>query len=183
MGRSIWTCHALSPPGDPCTPRHHPGYAHPPLDPEAGLARGCGERAHPELSSNHQKSSSARRTASPPGGVFFRAAASGPPAGGRAREPAACPSSSFPLQLIGGIMAVSPAPLAGGGAFIAGAPALTPFRRNGAGHPPPPHLRPGSLWMAGGIPARHPPRSPWAPFFVFFCLPLPSALPLFTGRA
>ena len=39
---------------------------------------------------------------------------------------AACPSSPFPLQLIGGIMAVSPAPLAGGGAFIAGAPALTP---------------------------------------------------------
>ena len=86
-------------------------------------------------------------------------------------------------------MAVSPAPLAGGGALIAGAPALTPFRRNGAGHPPPPHLRPGSLWMAGGIPAHHPPRSPasniviggsgilargwhqrpWAPFlFVFF---------------
>jgi len=57
-------------------------------------------------------------------------------------------------------MAVSPAPLAGGGAFIAGAPALTPFRRNGAGHPPPPHLRPGSLWMAGGIPAHHPPPVP-----------------------
>jgi hypothetical protein len=53
-------------------------------------------------------------------------------------------------------MAVSPAPLAGGGAFIAGAPALTPFRRNGAGHPPPPHLRPGSLWMAGGDPGAPP---------------------------
>jgi hypothetical protein len=82
-------------------------------------------------------------------------------------------------------MAVSPAPLPGGGVLhrCRSGPHTLP----GAGHPPPPHLRPGSLWMAGGIPAHHPPRSPasnivtggsgiltrgwhlrlWAPFFVF----------------
>jgi len=76
------------------TPAHRaiiPGMPIPRLDPEAGLARGCGERAHQKLSSKHRKSSSARRTASPPGGAFLRAAASGPPAGGRAREPGGLP--------------------------------------------------------------------------------------------
>jgi len=43
----------------------------PRLDPEAGLAWGCGERAHRESSSKHQNSSSARRTASPPTGYSF----------------------------------------------------------------------------------------------------------------
>jgi hypothetical protein len=100
-------------------------------------------------------------------------------------------------------MAVSPAPLAGGGAFIAGAPALTPFRRNGAGHPPPPHRTSGIPLGAGeGSRRTTHPRSPalnsviegsgiltrgwrlrlWAPFsssdflflLPFFCL---------TGRA
>jgi hypothetical protein len=55
-------------------------------------------------------------------------------------------------------MAVSPAPLPGGGVLhrCRSGPHTLP----GAGHPPPPHLRPGSLWMAGGIPAHHPPPVP-----------------------
>jgi hypothetical protein len=62
----------------PVTPSHHrgtparravnPGMHIPRLAREAGLARGCGERAHQESSSKHQRSSSARRTASPPTG-------------------------------------------------------------------------------------------------------------------
>jgi hypothetical protein len=111
-----------------------PGMPIPRLDPEAGLARGCGEGAHQESSSKRQNSSSAQRTASPPTGYSF-----GPrpldhllAAGLGSRRLTL--HRPFPSQ-IGGIMAVSPAPLAGGGAFIAGAPALTPSLAGWCGTP------------------------------------------------
>jgi hypothetical protein len=56
-------------------------------------------------------------------------------------------------------MAVSPAPWRKAGPAGAPSPSRHPWRDD-AGHPPPPHLRPGSLWMAGGIPAHHPPPVP-----------------------
>jgi hypothetical protein len=182
LGRSVWTHLAPSPPGDPCTPRHHPGYAYPPLDPEAGLAWGCGERAHQESSSKHRRLSSARRTASPPTGYSF-----GPrspdrllAAGLGSRRLTLHPP--FPLRNRGR-SAVSPAPRREAAPFRR----LTPFRRNGAGHPPAATLSSGTPWELGRVPAHPHPRSPvlnsviegsgiltrgwrlrlWAPFFVF----------------
>jgi hypothetical protein len=64
---------------------------------EAGLARGCGERAHRELSSKHQKASIARRTASPPVGVFGGLPCRGTPVGAMSRRP----RSSRPLMAAG----------------------------------------------------------------------------------
>ena len=86
--------------GTPARRAVRPGMPIPRLDPEAGLARGCGERAHQESSSKHQRSSSARRTASPPPGVFFRGRGSPDcllAAGARRtsarRDPLICPTS------------------------------------------------------------------------------------------
>jgi hypothetical protein len=105
-----------------------PGMHIPRLAREAGLARGCGEeeertKNHPVNVRNHRVPG---EPLAPLAGYSF-----GPRSPDRLLAAglgslAAYPSSPFPLQLIGGIMAVSPAPLAGCGAFIAGAPALTP---------------------------------------------------------
>jgi len=207
--------------GTPARRAMLPGMHIPRLAREAGLARGCGERAHQESSSNHQKSSSARRTASPPPGVFA-AIRPGPrlprqPAGGRGSKdpptrghPLICPTSPSNLER----SAVSPATHTVGGP--GGPPSPLPPQQRGwpsqrprnyggdAGHPPAatPNVR-DPLWSWGGSRREPTPRSPalnnviegsgiltrgwhlrlWAPFSSVFCLPLPSALPLSSGRA
>jgi hypothetical protein len=155
LGRSVWTHLAPSPPGDPCTPRHHPGYAYPPLDPEAGLAWGCGEGAHLKSSSNHQRSSSARRTASPPTGYSF-----GP------RSPDRLLAAGLGSRRLT-LHRPFPSAIAEGRRL-----ALPPDGRrhpSGASHRSdgtvldtrrPPRCRPGSLKELGRVPAQHPPRFP-----------------------
>jgi hypothetical protein len=49
-----WVYPAPSPPGAPARRAMLPGMLIPRLAREAGLARGCGKRAHRELSSNCQ---------------------------------------------------------------------------------------------------------------------------------
>jgi hypothetical protein len=61
-------------------------------------------------------------------------------------------------------MAVSPAPLPGGG--VLHRCRSSPHTLPGAGHPPPPLLRPGSLKELGRVPARLPPPVPSSQYCV-----------------
>jgi hypothetical protein len=57
--------------GTPARRAIDPGMPIPRLDPEAGLARGCGERAHLKMSSKHQKLSSVGEPLAPHTGYSF----------------------------------------------------------------------------------------------------------------
>jgi hypothetical protein len=146
---------------------------------EAGLARGCGERAHPELSSKSSEFVKCPENRQPPTrGICGHKARAAAPQTTCWRQGLKGPSNKrapphlpFPLRNCGR-SAVSPAthPVGGPG----GPPSpLSPQQRGQTGpHTTlattrivrdtrrPPLLRPGSLMELGRVPARPHPRSP-----------------------
>jgi hypothetical protein len=132
--------------GTPARRAIRPGMPIPRLDPEAGLAWGCGEEE--ERVRNCQKLPVIVKYPGKPLAPTQGPRPPGPPAGGRAREPVGLPFIALSPHNTVRVMAVSPAPLPGGG--VLHRCRSSPHTLPGAGHPPPPLLRPGSFWVAGG---------------------------------